>query len=1383
MIRIDHISFEFTAPDEQFAYGLHADWDGFCRRCFEQVVEECCAAHNKEKVLHEIERLELDLGSIPEEDFYLEFPRRLREELLKALPFPETRTADEMEKSATFRRDNLLFFLEHGFLKPEWADSDFNPSKEAGWLLLQSATIRMPFIRNATLLCLEREYALLRLLWQTDNMEMHLRIYTAALAEPSAGLQEKHRFLTLMLEEKPDIPVHFVHEAGNDGELHSMAALLDSPTVRQLMQTEMKEHAEVDLPPYWHYLYEWLIQYYPFNGLAMLGGKAEFTRHLHHRLLTFIRKRSDSPYLSKVELTLDFLLEVFGPAYYKEVLSAIYGLQPRHSDGSPVYDGYFNRELYRIFMQLSLLRLPAVMEQKATGEKVEPQEISLDMEKLTAVLKENTGNYADKRTLLAMVAKQHPEIFLNWLRSEALKDHTFISLLSELADDRMVSRLLATLSFASLETVEKIKGYLERQEEEVAWLQGVTEAKRQSVLRKAVLLWIAGEEINMDTLLRLIYQEVTGSSDTTTIESLAEELSRMETGPQTISRDENEITYIHRLQKILSDPALPETVKQRRTAEFWDMYKENSAEAIVLLQEQHLLSDAIRLTGQPIKEEIIRQLAIQAFGTAWAIDLLPLLVWLTMHEAELPHSQVTGKESLVVRLLLWLAAQTQNQAETMVGIIHDLLVTLWSESELSSVIKMISGKVAIYEEAYDMEAVFTLLQGAENNERRIRSSAFSEWRYRQESLSNSVQTLFEERWNTVEGFTAWLEDSSGPADRKRELLQTAVTENTQEWMALLRRMVQKKDIPDAITDNLPVSVLCQGVAKVNFYQASVLSQTIERIERHTDAFPFLVANGISLSLALSKALLFYMQDMETLERTLTERETIEKFLAFLYHIYTGQTNYRSETGWKQLSEKIIPKPEQQETTGLKGQEATDILSNKELPTVVLQDTTQFLVERQPEKLLAWLGNDAGSDEIRRMAGVTDRMLLEQWITYLPTVTGFLYPDAFRRLAIWLLRFSSGRYPVSELAATLFAWIKETDWKQQTPQQMEDYLFIRLYGGYNNSFLLPMDSLAEADLPEALRKRLLQKFLRFQPKELLAYIHRSVSENLLPLNRWVEWLDSDGWIYLATSLSLSAAELIRQVSEVLRLDEKKQRLAWSTYLTTGNKEEEWSYSTPEENIRSFVQIVVSLQGQGESEVEETVQRINVELKIQEDMIPVKNDVPESFLVENAGLCLLAPWFVRLFNLLGYLDEELKSFKNTDLKIRAVFLLQYVVYGEEREYRETELGFNRLLVGLPWHVSLPKYLPLTDEEKQTVESMVEGVKANWPQLSGTSVKGFRQSFIARSGTLEQQEERWWLSVEKKTHDILLEFVPWSFRQIRLPWLKKYIQVAWNEIQEFQ
>ena len=45
MIRIEHISFEFTAPDEGFAQGLYADWDGFCRRCFERVAEECLAPY------------------------------------------------------------------------------------------------------------------------------------------------------------------------------------------------------------------------------------------------------------------------------------------------------------------------------------------------------------------------------------------------------------------------------------------------------------------------------------------------------------------------------------------------------------------------------------------------------------------------------------------------------------------------------------------------------------------------------------------------------------------------------------------------------------------------------------------------------------------------------------------------------------------------------------------------------------------------------------------------------------------------------------------------------------------------------------------------------------------------------------------------------------------------------------------------------------------------------------------------------------------------------------------------------------------------------------------------------------------------------------------
>ncbi|WP_293670312.1 contractile injection system tape measure protein [uncultured Parabacteroides sp.] len=930
MIRIDHISFEFAAPDEAFAHKLYADWDGFCRRCFEQVVEECYAFYDKDKVLHEIERLDLDLGGIPEEYFYREFPRRLKEELLKALPAWKVRTEEDEEKNYTSRQDNLLFFLEHGYPNPEWADCDFNPVKEMEWLLSQSVARHALFIKRMVFLCLNKEYVLRRLLWQTDNIAIHLKVYAAALTEPTAGLQEKRRFLALVLEEKSDISLYFIHEAGSDEELHDMASLLDSPSVRQIMQTEMKEHAELDLPPYWHYLYEWLVRYYPFNGLAIFGDKEEFIRHLHHKLLTFIRKRNESPYLSKTELTAGFLLEVFGPAYYIDVLNAIYSLQPHHADGSPVYDGYFNRELYRVFIQLSLLRLPGIEEKKD-----------------------------------------------------------------------------------------------------------------------------AGEQTNL--------------------------------------------------------------------------------------------------------------------------------------------------------------------------------------------------KLTTAERAYNMETVLALSETTENDGTCTAQSVFEEWQRRRISDSTVVRTLLKERWNTVEGFTTWLADTSVPTERRRRLMQTAITENVQKWTALLRKLPKEGNTLDTIAKEIPASIWLQGIAKASFYQASVLSRITDRIERQASGFPFLIAGSISLASALSKAMLLYMQDTETLERTLTEKEIMEKFLGLLCLIYTGKADCYNETGWRKLSNQIVM--------------------------------------------------DIGNNEVNRQEQETAEKLS-----------------------------NSG---------------------------MDDILF----------------------------RHTVESLLRNRPEELLLYICNSVSQGMLSVNQWAEWLEADDWRYLATSLSLSMAEQLRQISDILGLDNRMRRLAWGLYIVTKYKKEEWRYNSSEDNIRPFVQVVFSLQGKSDAGIEEIVQKIKIEMNINEETIMEMKEVPEVMLISNAGLCLLAPWFVRLFSMLGYLDEEKKKFKDTASKVRAVFLLQYVTYGEEQEYREPELAFNRLLTALPLHVPLPKRLALDDTERQVADSMMAGVKANWSQMGGTSIKGFRLSFIARNGTLEQQEERWLLAVENKTHDILLESIPWSFKQIRLPWLKKHVQVAWREKQVFE
>lgn len=151
---------------------------------------------------------------------------------------------------------------------------------------------------------------------------------------------------------------------------------------------------------------------------------------------------------------------------------------------------------------------------------------------------------------------------------------------------------------------------------------------------------------------------------------------------------------------------------------------------------------------------------------------------------------------------------------------------------------------------------------------------------------------------------------------------------------------------------------------------------------------------------------------------------------------------------------------------------------------------------------------------------------------------------------------------------------------------------------------------------------------------------------------------------------------------------------------------------------------------------------------------------------------------MLGLLVVNDDNKKDFKDTETRIRAIFILQRLVTDEQREYKEQDLAFNRILIGCPFHVPLPKTLELTQNEIETAESMLTGVKANWDKMKNTSINGVQRSFIERPGKLEQLEDKWVLYVENRAYDILLDSLPWSYRQIRLPWLKKKISVVWRD-----
>lgn len=1395
MIRIDHISLEFAAADERFVHDLYADWDGFCRNCFEKTVDECFSPLDKDRVLHEIELLELDLGGIPEEDFYREFPRRLKAELLKVLPSWGIPTESERKKTDASRLENLLFYLEHGYQKVEWDDSAFGLTEELDWAVSQQAL----HAESIASLCMKKNHALRRLLWQTSDDKALIRLYTDLLSMSSFGLHEKRRFLAILLEMKPGIPVRFIHEDTDDNRLQGMAELLDTLSVRRIMETETEEHAEVDLPPYWHYLYEWLINYYPFNGIAIFGGKGDFICHLHHRLLTFIRKRNYSFYLSKQELTVNFLLEVFGTDYYRDVLNAIYDLQPHYADGSPVYDGYLNRELYRIFLQLSLLRLP--MAGESPKEKLDSgwkqTAYPTDMEMVAEYLNDTQKSIADKRSLFRLLTKEKPEILTDWLQSEAAKDNALFSVIANMVDTDLLNRLLSSVSFMAMEVVDQVRTYLLNHISKTEYLKGISETQFNFIFCKAVLLWIENEHCGLseseriEQLLHQFYQEISSGSNESSNKILSEKLYLSEDVWKQDAGNGKIRVDILKLRQILADKSIPELVKRRMTALFLEQSIENEENAIWLLHEHEVLEYTLTLISEPVLEEIIRQSVLRMNGISHITELLSLFDWLVTNEQALSAYLKDRTFGLKVQMVLWLAKVSQSSIKmegTAREILYLLLMALFGKENIPVVIKQIfQGSIRETEtgnEEYDdMEAVLDLLMTIEAGNGNPAKVRFEEWVRQTKKDSDVLPILLENRWSAGNGFTDWLEDATISTDGKRELLQRMVVEKVHEWVGLLRRQPEESKAVMFVATYLSAPLLLQSVAQADFRQAAVLSETIEWLQCKADGIPFLTGNDRLLSTALSEALLFFMQDRDTLGgRSLTEKEVVKKFLAHLYFVYTGKTDFQSDAEWTNLPVNLAVDLEMEVWQDVREDEFADVLLQKNISNTIFSHHIVSVLEKYPEKFLAWLEKDADLVLIKRIVDVSDITILGQLSLFLSAIAGFEYPDDFRRLTGWLSRFANDRIFTSDITRVLLLWVRETNWKKQTPEQMEDYFISRLFG--KNVARLPIEWIADNTLPESVRKRMLYNHIFFRPKELLDYIRQSVVRNTLHTDKWLEWMNTGEWLRLVASLSLSQAELLQQVMDYILISYPVQKEHLETALATyiiENPSEEWAYNSREEKIRSFVKSLPILQEKTENEFKNIVNMISEKLMPEEEknwLIGEPMSDPKIFFIDNAGLCLLSAWFLRLLSMLDYLNEARKDIKDTKSRIRAIFLLQYLTYQEEKEYRETELVFNRLLVGLPMHIPLPKRLELTAEEKQIADSLLSAVKAHWPKMNGTSMKGFLQSFVTRTGRLEEQDEKWVLTVDDKAFDILLDSIPWGFRQIRLPWLKKYIQVKWHE-----
>ena len=85
-------------------------------------------------------------------------------------------------------------------------------------------------------------------------------------------------------------------------------------------------------------------------------------------------------------------------------------------------------------------------------------------------------------------------------------------------------------------------------------------------------------------------------------------------------------------------------------------------------------------------------------------------------------------------------------------------------------------------------------------------------------------------------------------------------------------------------------------------------------------------------------------------------------------------------------------------------------------------------------------------------------------------------------------------------------------------------------------------------------------------------------------------------------------------------------------------------------------------------------------------------------------------------------------------------------------------------------------ITGHEINECEDLLNSVIQNWSVLKNTTTEGLRESFLQRSGKMTEQEDQFIIQPEQRSIDLLLEYIPWTFRMIRLPWMKKAVEIEW-------
>lgn len=175
-------------------------------------------------------------------------------------------------------------------------------------------------------------------------------------------------------------------------------------------------------------------------------------------------------------------------------------------------------------------------------------------------------------------------------------------------------------------------------------------------------------------------------------------------------------------------------------------------------------------------------------------------------------------------------------------------------------------------------------------------------------------------------------------------------------------------------------------------------------------------------------------------------------------------------------------------------------------------------------------------------------------------------------------------------------------------------------------------------------------------------------------------------------------------------------------------------------------------------------------------PIASTAEFPLAIRDAGLLLISPFLPQLLEATGIKHPQHPTIPEAQLPHTAA-LLHYLVTGNDTLF-EHELTLIKVLLGLtPDQSLLVAEGLLQPNDKTEIVALLQALIDYWGALKTTSIDGLRSSFLHRSGLLRERENGWWVKVESKPYDMLLNQLPWSISVVKLPWMQRPIYSEWQ------